>query len=101
MTKIPSDMVLLEAARRCKFPNPIEELRYFYENNTLFAYNSLCDVIAKYEHPDDNRKLMCARKAISLTAWDDEPWLNGDYDDSEEIDTCIEAIRLWESGYGA
>jgi len=91
MTDTPPDWVLLEAAKRCGWKElyPISVLQNFYGDNRL--YSALCDMILKHEEPPVDRKLLCARKAVS--EWDDSLLL-------PPIDVAIRAIKLWEEGFG-
>lgn len=86
------DWVLLEAAKRCGWGEPIS-LAYLwnlYESNQMFR--ALCDMILKHEQQPVDRKLLCAREANML-------WERSDEDVGVE-DACLHAIELYERGFG-
>lgn len=88
----PPDWVLIEAAKRCGWEGyGPEELRSDYIGNGETSFRPLCDMIAKYEQPPVDRKLMCAREAVKRTDW-------GVVGASSTA--CIRAIELWEEGFG-
>ena len=83
------DWVLIEAAKRCGWSYGTAEL--YYDNP---VYAALCDMIERYEQPPVDRKLLCAREALSEAnkahadvAWSDE-------------DVAVRAIELWDEGFG-
>jgi hypothetical protein len=84
------DWVLLEAAKRSGWDAyTTQVLRETYCDGGSFR--ALCHMIAAYEEPPVDRKLLCAREA-----WDQ--WLNIDYDGEEWIG--LRAIQLYEEGFG-
>jgi len=73
---IPDDWVLVEAAKRCKWPydGGIDELRSHYEaQDTKYisrpyrAYAALCDMIAKHEQPPVDPDVEAVKRII--VAW--------------------------------
>lgn len=92
MTDTPPDWVMIEAAKRWERVLPATE-EDMYRNHP--GYRALCDMIQKYEQPPVDRKLLCARKAITqshgkefrsnICQWE---WI------------AIRAIELWEQGFG-
>jgi hypothetical protein len=85
-TETPPDWVLLEAAKRSGWDTQIEGLRRLYSKDSPFR--ALCDMIAKHEKQPVDRKLLCAREAISVAYGRHEEWI------------AIRAIELWEEGFG-
>lgn len=88
-TKTPhDDWVLLEAAKQSGWDSDteIEGLRRLYRNVSTFR--ALCDMIQKYEKPPVDRKLLCAREAVSVAYGRNEEWI------------AVRAIELWEEGFG-
>lgn len=85
----PPDWVLIEAAKRGKYPH--EALGLSYRADPTYAV--LCDMIAKYEQPPVDRKLLCA-----MEAW--RP-LSAALNHSAVLDAyAIRVIELWEKGFG-
>jgi hypothetical protein len=96
----PEDWVLLEAAKRSGwYVWPIDTLRRFYLDGLPYhdGYRALCDMIEKYEKPPADRKVLCAREALSHTAFVYDPARNM-VDEGERV--CVRAIELWEEGFG-
>lgn len=91
MTDTPMpDWVLLEAAKRSGWHNSLDEARKNIEyGNTCFI--ALCDMILKHERPPVDRKLLCAREAVS--EWDNSLLL-------PPIDVAVRAIELYLEGFG-
>jgi hypothetical protein len=87
-TQAPDDWVLLEAAKRCGWDTQIEGLRRLYSKDSPFR--ALCDMIAKYEKPPMDRKVLCAQEAM-------KSWVGGGAG-PETI--CVRAIELYEEGFG-
>jgi hypothetical protein len=87
-TETPPDWVLLEAARRCDWDSCEENLRQLYHYRGP-VYRALCDMIAKYEKPPADRKLLCAQEAVNRRT---------QYDKFENV--IIQAIELYEEGFG-
>jgi len=86
-TETPPDWVLLEAARQAELGGEsVEVLRDTYRY--ALTYRALCDMIAKHEKPPVDRKLLCAREAISVAYGRNEEWI------------ALRAIELWEEGFG-
>ena len=86
-TETPPDWVLLEAARQAELGGEsVEVLRDTYRY--ALTYRALCDMIAKHEKPPVDRKLLCAREAISVAYGSNEEWI------------ALRAIELWEEGFG-
>ena len=90
MTDTPPDWVLIEAAKRSNFAYSLGFIRNNYGTMSQ-CYRALCDMIAKYEQPPVDRKLLCARRAY-------EEWCKGEQ--GTHLDTAIRAIELWDGGYG-
>jgi hypothetical protein len=93
-TKTPhDDWVLLEAAKRSGLDAyTTQVLRETYCDGGSFR--ALCHMIAAYEEPPVDRKLLCAREALAEASiahadvmWTDE-------------DIATRAIELWEEGFG-
>jgi len=94
--QIPPDWVLLEAAKRCHFNMDVwnaYELREYLKDCRVFS--ALCDMIEKYEQPPVDRKVLCAREALSHGS----PTLADEITD-RELYHCVRAIELWEEGFG-
>lgn len=94
--KIPPDWVLIEAAKRCGWPQstPLEA-----EYADDIAYRALCDMIAKYEQPPVDRKLLCAREAtaeavITISSKRSARFRSGEYDDTDHIKIPLRAASL-------
>jgi hypothetical protein len=91
--KTPPDWVLIEAAKRTdRAYCSVKMLRAWYADDEV--YRALCDMIERYEQPPVDRKVLCAREALSEAnkahadvAWSDE-------------DVCVRAIELYEGGFG-
>lgn len=93
----PPDWVLIEAAKRCGREVPL----YWYDNDV--AFQALCDMIAKYEQPPVDRKLLCAREAMAQACTLPESegaYRRGSWDHAGALKKCLRAIELWEEGYG-
>jgi hypothetical protein len=60
-------------------------------------------MIAKYEKPPVDRKLLCAREAMAenaeTTGWGGK-FRSGNYDVTYHITVPLRAIELWEEGFG-
>jgi hypothetical protein len=88
----PPDWVLLEAAKHFTWvTGKAETLRFIYTSHKdpeSHGYRALCDMIQKYEKPPVDRKLLCAREAISVAYGRHEEWI------------AIRAIELYEEGFG-
>jgi hypothetical protein len=83
----PDDWVLLEAARLSDtWCRSIEWLRNLH--SVSGSFRALCDMIQKYEKPPVDRKLLCAREAISVAYGRNEEWI------------AVRAIELWEECFG-
>lgn len=83
----PPDWVLLEAAKLADEPDiEIQWLRDLH--NACGTFRALCDMIAKHEKPPVDRKMLCAREAISVAYGRHEEWIG------------VRAIELWEEGFG-
>jgi hypothetical protein len=94
-TTTPPDWVLLEAAKRCGCAAlPADYIRYHtYENSPPFR--ALCDMIAKHEQPPVDRKLLCAREAITQSH---DTTFGANIQQWQWI--AVRAIELWEEGFG-
>jgi hypothetical protein len=94
MTKeTPPDWVLIEAAKRGNMLHwGLEQLRTIYKTGCIFT--ALCDMIEKYEKPPVDRKVLCAREALTEASTDhaDVMWT--------DEDVAVRAIELWEEGFG-
>lgn len=89
----PENWVLTEAAKRCGWdarPERLPILQADYWNS--MSYRALCDMIAKHEQKPVDRKMLCAREAVS------EDYFGDQRDDA--TDACVRAIELWEQGFG-
>ena len=68
-----------------------------YHATNYQAFSPLCDMIAKYEQPPVDRKLLCAREAISQSY---------NHERSYPSNICrwqwiaVRAIELYLEGYG-
>jgi hypothetical protein len=95
-TETPPDWVLLEAARQSGWDSDteIEGLRRLYRNVSTFR--ALCDMIAKYEKPPVDRKLLCAQEAVRLH--NERHVFSHGLHTPEEV--CVRAIELWEQCFG-
>jgi hypothetical protein len=93
-TETPPDWVLLEAADQSEMleRNPAR-LRLLRGGDKV--YRALCDMIAKHEKKPVDRKVLCAREAITQS-----------HDENFRSNIChwewiaIRAIELWEEGFG-
>ena len=93
----PPDWVLLEAAKRSRWKDDdVLLLRHAYLDEINGAgFTALCDMIERYEQPPVDRKLLCAREAITQS-----------HDENFRSNICqwewiaIRAIELWEEGFG-
>ena len=91
MSDIVPDWVLLEAAKRCEMHGSTAYgQKVIYERNPMFR--ALCDMIAKYEQPPVDRKLLCAREA-----W--REWMDQDDRLWEDV-VGVRAIELYLEGFG-
>jgi len=95
MTDTPEDWVLIEAAKQARYIGDVSDFRHSYES--IKVYRALCDMIAKHEQPPVDRKLLCAREAITQSH---------NHERSYPSNICrwqwiaIRAIELWEEGFG-
>jgi hypothetical protein len=90
----PPDWVLREAAKRGAFRSAaISEMRMWYQADKTFR--ALCDMIQKYEQPPVDRKLLCAREAITQSH---DITFGSNIQHWQWIATS--AIKLWEEGFG-
>jgi hypothetical protein len=91
----PPDWVLREAAKRCDWitETPTFLRRAFKASD---AFRALCEMIERYEKPPADRKLRCAREALSEAnkAHADVAWSD------KTIPVLVRAIELWEKGFG-
>jgi len=86
---MPEDWVLLEAAELSGWDVwPIAKLRYFYDDGG--TYRALCHMIAKHEKPPVDRKVLCAREAMTE--------FFPPHADPEGV--ALRAIELYEEGFG-
>lgn len=85
----PPDWVLLEAAKRCNFAANLGAGYYHSYSHSNPAFRALCDMIERYEQPPQDRKILCAREAVSTAG---DGWTRAD--------VAVRAIELWEKGYG-
>ncbi len=92
----PPDWILIEAAERSNFAYSINFIRNNYGTMSQ-CYRALCDMIAKHEQPPVDRKLLCAREALSHTAFVYDP-ARDMVSEGERV--CIRAIELYEEGFG-
>ena len=89
--KVPADWILIEAAKRSEYPH--EPLGLWYLADTTFR--ALCDMIERYEQPPVDRKVLCAREAITQS-----------HDENFRSNICqwewiaIRAIEIYEGGFG-
>lgn len=94
----PPEWLLLEAAKRCGMVEDLAWIKRCYSNQAFANFRALCDaLIAEPIKPPVDRKLLCAREAVSL-------WVATDDDDvpiENHAWIGVKAIELWESGYGA
>ena len=87
-TQTPDDWVLLEAAKMCGWDTEIERPRRLYSKDSPFR--ALCDMIAKHEKPPVDRKVLCAREAMTE--------FFPPHADPEGV--ALRAIELYEEGFG-
>jgi hypothetical protein len=91
----PPDWVLIEAAKRCGWGYNLAWLRADYHSASNAAFRALCDMILKHEQPPVDRKLLCAREAITQS-----------HDENFRSNIChwewiaTRAIELYEGGFG-
>jgi hypothetical protein len=86
---MPEDWVLLEAAKLADEPDiEIQWLRDLH--NACGTFRALCDMIQKYEKPPVDRKVLCAREAMTE--------FFPPHADPEGV--ALRAIELWEEGFG-
>lgn len=67
------------------------------------AIEALATYIAAHEQPPTDRKLLCAREAMARNCDFPESaasYRNGMWDHAGVLKHCMEAIELWESGFG-
>ena len=89
----PPDWVLIEAAKRSGWGDAVDTLRTYYAHHDVFS--ALCDMIERYEQPPVDRKLLCAREAITQS-----------HDEKFRSNICqwewiaLRAIELFEEGFG-
>ena len=88
----PADWILLEAAKRGGLNPDAIALRGIYNPGQCFA--ALCDMIERYEQPPVDRKLLCAREALSHGS----PTL-AEAITEQELWACVRAIELWEEEF--
>jgi len=87
----PPDWVIREAEKRAGINLPLPTMTYL--NGGAFA--ALCDMIERYEQPPVDRKLLCAREAITQS-----------HDENFRSNIChwewiaTRAIELYEAGFG-
>ena len=93
-TETPPNWVLLEAAKQAHLEGrSIEVLRGEYRY--CISFRALCDMIAKYEKPPTDRKVLCAREAITQS-----------HDENFRSNIChwewiaSRAIELYKEGFG-
>jgi hypothetical protein len=93
-TETPPDWVLLEAAKRADLggrSTAVLQDAYRYGR----TFRALCDLIAKHEKPPVDRKVLCAREAVTQS-----------HDENFRSNIChwewiaSRAIELWEEGFG-
>jgi len=84
----PPDWVLLEAAKRSGMKQCPDWIKRCYDHHAVLAFRALCDMIQKHEKKPVDRKLLCAREAISVAYGRHEEWI------------AIRAIELYEEGFG-
>jgi hypothetical protein len=95
-TQTPPDWVLIEAAKRAGLKRSPAQLRAGQIARSAKPYfRALCDMIERYEQPPVDRKLLCAREAITQS-----------HDEKFRSNICqwewiaLRAIELWEEGLG-
>jgi hypothetical protein len=98
------DWVLIEAAKRAGFrltPAQFRAGRIAKAARPYFL--ALCDMILKHEQPPVDRKLLCAREAMTrnVLVWSNSSrYRSGSMDDGPAVQDCLRAIELWEEGFG-
>lgn len=98
------DWVLLEAAKRGKWPFRGPVLREDYQNSAVFR--ALCDLIYKHEQPPVDRKLLVAREAAAQVLQETgfptaaKNIRAGEDDGHWSVRTALRFHELWESGHG-
>jgi hypothetical protein len=88
-TQAPEDWILFEAAKRSGWDDyTTQVLREVYDDG--FGFRALCDLIAKHEKKPVDRKVLCAREAMTE--------FFPPHADPEGV--ALRAIELWEEGFG-
>jgi len=92
----PPGWVLKLAADKAGWEGfPLENVRIRYDTASSSSFRALCDMIERYEQPPVDRKLLCAREAITQS-----------HDEKFRSNICqwewiaLRAIELWEEGLG-
>jgi len=103
MTDTPPDWVLIEAAKRSGTKiKELHRLRSIY-TESLNTFTALCDMIAKYEQPPVDRKLLCAREAMAegcSLPESEGAYRRGSWDHAGALKQCLRAIELYLEGFG-
>jgi hypothetical protein len=91
----PPDWVLREAAKRCGWFEGLEltYIQHYYTKDR--TYGALCDMILKHEEPPVDRKMLCAREAVTSADMSELDW-----DEITVSAACLRAIHLYEGGFG-
>jgi len=102
-TKTPhDDWVLLEAAKRSGWDAyTTQVLRETYCDGGSFR--ALCHMIAAYEEPPVERKVLCAREAAAQLysgEREEAEFMRGHRDEYDQVWCGKRAIELWEEGFG-
>jgi hypothetical protein len=93
----PPDWVLKLAADKAGWEGfDLLTLRLEYGASDGETFRALCDMIERYEQPPVDRKLLCAREALSEAnkAHADVAWSD------KTIPVLVRAIELWEEEFG-
>jgi hypothetical protein len=99
-TETPPDWVLLEAARLADETDiEIQWLRDL--DNACGTFRALCDMIAKYEKPPVDRKVLCALYAgAGMILYGNLSYTEVTENSENIARACIRAIELYEGGFG-
>ena len=98
----PPDWVLIEAAKRAGLKRSPAQLRAGQIAGAARPdFRALCDMIERCEAAPVDRKVLCAREAISGTIlYGDLSFPEVEANRKAMHEMCIRAIELFEEGFG-